>query len=193
MKVHQVFQNEDEILSQNVGISFAVELFNDFQDITQQSVSFSWGTFGDTEIRIAVSSLALYFKEIPSNLIDLKKITALSFLTECEILVEKAGSTIPIAHYDMDEIRNHLIKKFNGFYDQLKSRFKRDFNRNNISAESDDWQVAFTELHTPLYVYNNAVDYLDRYSSTKGLEIDEIQMLQVDFRKYLRKLFLGEE
>jgi hypothetical protein len=195
MKKHQLFQTEDEILAQNVGISYARELFQDSLDVGQQDVSFSWGTFGDSAVRIAVVSLALYFPETKTNIIELKKITEISFITECEILVENAGSTLVIGCHSVDEIRNYLTKNFDGFYDKLKSRFKRDFRRSNPDVVDLDvhWKIAFTTLHTPTYVYNKAFDYLERYLNNKGLESTVIQELHIEFTQYLKNLFLGAD
>lgn len=190
---HAIYKTPDEVLSQNVGIAFARDLFNNFQAVEQQDIAFSWGTYGDSEIRLAVANLFLYFNEVPAKLPELKKITEQSFSIEADNLVEQAGIAIPVAVYPVTDIRIHLRQYFDRYYDKLKNRFKRDFNRDNPHAEALDWQVAFTTLHTPTYVYNKAVDYLDRYAGGKGLDSADVQFLQVEIRKYLRKLFLGED
>lgn len=190
---HAIYKTPDEVLAQNVGITFARELFNDSQAVEQQDIAFSWGTYGDSEVRIAVSNLALYFEEVPAKLPDLKKITEQSFSIEADNLVNQAGAAIPVVVYPVAEISTHLRQYFDRYYDKLKSRFKRDFGYANPHAEPLGWQVAFTTLHTPAYVYNKAVDYLDRYAGGKGLDSADVQFLQVEIRKYLRKLFLGED
>jgi len=191
MTNHSIYTLPDEVLAQSVGIAFAREIFHESQDLKQQDIAFSWGTYGDTAIRIAVSNLPLYFSEVPSNLLELKKITKVSFSIEAKLLVESAGESLNTVQYPVDEIRTHLRQYFDRYYDQLKRRFKRDFGNEHPDGAALDWQIAFTNLHTPTYVYNQAVDYLDRYVHGKAIDPSDIHVLQVDVRQYLRKLFLG--
>lgn len=192
MKTHPVLKTKDEQLAQEVGIAVARSMFNDHKDPKYQTFLFSWATFGSVVSNMASSKLFMYFTIRPVNYAEMQAVTSAAALTEWEILVSNSSDPLPVATFTVDEIIEQSKQYFHRFYEILERQFQVQYNKEFPTAGDLDWKVPFTNLHTPLYVYNKGIEKLESIVRDKLFSVEDSDTIFQSVRPYLKRLYIED-